>query len=100
MNIHNFWLKQSRLIEWHITPKIAFKKKSNNFVEWFPDGKVNIFYNCITKNLNNKLGKKVAIYFVNEKKEISSFTYEQIDKKVSLFCNIILENLKKKKNFR
>ena len=27
MTIHNFWLKQSKLIDWHKKPTIAFKKK-------------------------------------------------------------------------
>ena len=45
MTIQNFWLKQSKLIHWHKRPSFAFKKKNNNFVEWYPDGKVNIFHN-------------------------------------------------------
>ena len=63
MTIQNFWLKQSKLIHWHKKPSFAFKKKNNNFVEWYPDGKVNIFHNCVTKNLELNLGKKIAIYF-------------------------------------
>ena len=36
MNIDNFWIKQSKLVEWYKKPSIAFKKKKNNFVDWFP----------------------------------------------------------------
>ena len=97
MTIHNFWLKQSKLIDWHKKPTIAFKKKNNNFVEWYPDGEVNIFHNCITKNLKLNLGKKIAIYFVNENKEIQNFTYEELEKKVNNFSHIILKNTKTKK---
>ena len=97
MTIHNFWLKQSKLIDWHKKPTIAFKKKNNNFVEWYPDGEVNIFHNCITKNLELNLGKKIAIYFVNENKEIQNFTYEELEEKVNNFSHIILKNTKTKK---
>ena len=93
MTIQNFWLKQSKLIDWHKKPSFAFKKKNNNFVDWYPDGKLNIFHNCITKNLELNLGKKIAIYFVNEKKEIKSYTYEELNEKVSIFSNIILKTL-------
>ena len=51
MNINQFWLKQSNLFSWNKKPSIAFKKKKNNFVEWYPDGKINSYYNCITKNI-------------------------------------------------
>ncbi len=97
MTIQNFWLKQSKLIDWHKKPSFAFKKKNNNFVDWYPDGKLNIFHNCITKNLELNLGKKIAIYFVNEKKEIKSYTYEELNEKVSIFSNIILKTLKDQK---
>ena len=97
MTIHNFWLKQSNLIEWFKKPSIAYKTKNNNFVEWFPDGKLNIFHNCITKNLKAGLKNKIAIYTVNEKKEIESFTYKQLDEKINIFSNIILKKFKTKK---
>ena len=97
MTIQNFWLKQSKLIHWHKRPSFAFKKKNNNFVEWYPDGKVNIFHNCVTKNLELNLGKKIAIYFVNENKEIKSYTYKELDENVNIFSNKILYILKNQK---
>lgn len=96
MTIQDFWLKQSKLIDWNKKPTVAFKKKNNNFVEWFPDGKINIFHNCVTKNLELNLGNKIAIYFVNENKEIQSYTYRELEKMVDIFSNIILKSLKKK----
>ncbi len=100
MTIHNFWLKQSKLIEWQKNPTIAFKRKSDNFIEWYPDGKINIYNNCVTKNLALNLGKKIAIFFVNEKKEIHSFSYEELDKKVNIFSNLILKKLNNKSHLK
>ena len=97
MRIDNFWLEQSKLIDWYKNPSFAFKKKENNYVDWYPDGKLNIFHNCITKNLELKLGKKIAIHFINKKKKFKSYTYEEINKKVNYFSNIIKSELKNKK---
>ena len=97
MNIDNFWIKQSKLVEWYKKPSIAFKKKKNNFVDWFPDGKINIYHNCITKNLKLNLGEKIAIYFVNDKKEILSYTYKDLSNKIEYFSNIILKKFENKK---
>ncbi len=97
MNIHKFWLKQSQLVEWGQKPSFSFKKKNNNYVDWYPDGKLNVYHNCITKNIELGLGKKTAIYFVNKKKKIKSYSYEEINKKVNIFSNIIKRQLKHKK---
>ena len=51
MTIKKFWLDQTNLIHWYRKPLIAFIKKKNNHTHWFPDGKLNIFYNCVTKNI-------------------------------------------------
>ena len=61
MKINNFWLGESKLVEWHQKPSIAFTKRKNNYVDWYPDGKINIFDNCVTKNIKLGLGKKIAI---------------------------------------
>ena len=97
MKINNFWLEQSNLVEWYQKPSFAFKKKKNNYVDWYPDGKINIFDNCVSKNIKLGLGKKIAIYCVNKKKEIKSYTYDEINKKVNLFSNIIEVQLKNRK---
>jgi acetyl-CoA synthetase len=97
MNINNFWLVQSNLLNWYKKPSFAYKKKINNYVDWYPDGKVNIFDNCITKNIKSGLGKKIGIYCVDKNKNINSYTYETIDKKVNSFSNVLISKLKNKK---
>ena len=50
MNIKSFWINQSKNICWGNKPKVAFKKKQNNF-SWFPDGKLNVYQNCVSENI-------------------------------------------------
>ena len=82
MNVESFWLKQSKLVNWYKKPSYAFKRKNNNYFEWYPDGKLNVYYNCIGKNLELGHGNKIAIYFVNKKKQFSSYTYNQISQQL------------------
>jgi acetyl-CoA synthetase len=97
MKIDTFWLKQSNLLLWYQKPSIAYTQKKNNYVDWYPDGKINIFENCVSKNIKLGFGKKIAIYCVNKNKQIKSYTYDAINKKVSLFSNILISQLKNKK---
>ena len=62
MLFKKFWLKTSQLVFWDNKPQKALKKKNKHYVEWFPDGKLNIFHNCININILRGLGNKIAIY--------------------------------------
>ncbi len=97
MKIENFWLKQSDLMWWKQKPSFAYKKKNNNYVDWYPDGKTNIFDNCITKNIEIGLGKKVAIHCIDKNKKVKSYTYDQINEKVNSFSIILTSHLRNKK---
>ena len=95
----NFWLKKSKIIDWQKPPKVAVIKKLNNYT-WYNDGLLNIYENCITKHIILKLGSKVAITTIDNEKNITNYTYEQIDEKVNLFINFLYNNynFNKKKN--
>ena len=96
MNLNKYWLRQSKLLTWFNKPSFAYKKNNNNSCDWFPDGKLNTYHNCVTKNIEAGLGNKIAIYCVNKKKEINKYTYNQIDTMVCLFVSILNKNIKKK----
>ncbi len=97
MNFNKYWLLQSKLLTWFNKPSIAFKKNKNNSCDWFPDGKLNVYHNCVTKNIESGLGNKIAIYCINKKKEIKKYTYNQIDRMVCLFVLNLNKNIKKNK---
>lgn len=94
-----YWLKYAKKLQWSKFPTKICVKKENNY-SWFSDGKLNIYYNCITKNILNGFGKKDAIITVDQKHNIKKFSYKDIDILVKNFC-IRLEKyrnkLKKKK---
>lgn len=94
--IVRFWKNKINLLSWKKKPKKIFKQKKNNYFEWFSDGKVNLTYNCIQKNLINGLGKKIAVIFYNKNFEKSSYTYEDLSKLTDNFIFIIKKKIKKK----
>ena len=81
-NIKNHYLKEAIHLDWIKFPKIAFKKNNNNHYDWFPDGKINLYENCIAKNLS-KNKNKIAIIAVNQNKKFKKYTYYEIDKLVN-----------------
>jgi acyl-coenzyme A synthetase/AMP-(fatty) acid ligase len=97
MNNNQFWLKQSNLLDWYKNPSFSFKKKKNNFTEWYSDGKINAYYNCVTKNIESGLGNKVAIHTINKERKFSKYTYNELNNKVNYFCEILKSKLKKQK---
>lgn len=88
MNIQlkKFWIEKSNLIRWKIRPKKVLKYKKYNYKEWFPDGQLNIYENCILENLKRGFSKKNALITVDKNKQIKKYTYLDIDNLVNNFC--------------
>ena len=95
--ISKYWIKQSEILEWKKKPSTAvvFKKES---VNWYPDGKASVFYNCIIKNIKLGLGNKTAIYYLNEKEAIREISYKNLLFKVNKFSNFVKSKYLKKNN--
>ena len=57
---------------------IAFKKNRNNSCDWFPDGKLNVYHNCVTKNIEeSKLilnENEVNLQIENYNNQLKNFT--------------------------
>tara|TARA_B100000989_G_scaffold72938_3_gene51245 strand:+ start:5419 stop:7119 length:1701 start_codon:yes stop_codon:yes gene_type:complete len=81
------WLNFVNEIKWYTKPKIEVDSKGNNH-KWFPDGYLNIYYNCIEKFLQKKKDK-IVIYTIDNKLNLKKYTYSEINHLVNLFCNFI-----------
>ena len=73
--INNFWKKKINLLSWKHKPKKIIVKNHNKN-KWFDDGKINVAYNCIQKNILTGNGSKIALIILNEKNEILKITYQ------------------------
>tara|TARA_Y100000591_G_scaffold330135_1_gene360307 strand:- start:1656 stop:3392 length:1737 start_codon:yes stop_codon:yes gene_type:complete len=83
------WLDYAKKIQWSKFPKKVVKKKFNNRYDWFCDGKLNIYENCIENNIQNGYGDKNCIICINETGNVTSYTYNQIKSLVINFSNFL-----------
>ena len=94
---NKYYLNESKKLSWFNFPKIALKRKNDNKYDWFPDGKINLYQNCISDHIKKN---KTAIITVTENKEIIKYSYSQVDKKVNDIASFLINFLKQKKQCR
>ena len=85
-----FWGKRAKeLIDWQ-TPFTQVLDESNApFFKWFADGKLNVSYNCLDRQVKKGLGDKVALIFEGDKGDIAKVTYSDLLTRVSKFANAL-----------
>ena len=85
-----YWGKRAKeLIEWQ-TPFTQVLDESNTpFFKWFADGKLNVSYNCLDRQVKNGLGDKVAMIFEGDKGDVTKVTYGDLLTRVSKFANAL-----------
>ncbi|WP_310448858.1 acetate--CoA ligase [Sulfuritalea sp.] len=83
----------ARLAREHVTWKQPFTKSLDEskapFYEWFADGKLNVSYNCLDRNIEAGLGDKVAIIFEADGGEVTKVTYKDLLTRVARFANAL-----------
>ena len=92
MNIKPFWINQSKKIRWITNPSIPYIKTKKYI--WFPDGEINIYHNCILKNIEDGYGDKTAIYTLSIDKVLKKYSYYEINTKVNFLSNYLISKLK------
>ena len=95
-----YWGKLAREnVVWKQPFTTVLDESNAPFYKWFPDGKLNVSYNCLDKNVEAGLGDKVAIIFEADKGEVTRVTYGELLARVGQFANA-LKNLGVKKGDR
>jgi acetyl-CoA synthetase len=89
----NFWFKKKNLISWYKKPKKIISK-DKNYYNWYPDGKLNIYYNCVKHHLDNGLGNKVAIITIDENWDEKIISYNQLNNYINKFSHILRKTSK------
>src|SRR5690606_40367980 len=70
-----FWADQARDLHWH-TPFTRVLDWSNPpFAEWFPDGELNVAYNCLDRHVEAGNGDRVALLWEGEPGDDRRVTY-------------------------
>ena len=85
-----FWGKRAKeLIDWQTPFTQVLDESEAPFFKWFADGKLNVSYNCLDRQVNNGLGDKVALIFEGDKGDVSKVTYKDLLGRVSKFANAL-----------
>ncbi len=85
-----YWARHAReLIEWKVPFTQVLDESDAPFFKWFADGKLNVSYNCLDRNVNKGLGDKVAIIFEADNGEVINVTYKDLLSRVSKFANAL-----------
>ncbi len=95
-NFLKYYLTESEKLNWKTKPKKIIKYHDNNKFEWFPDGKINVYQNCISDHVK-KNKSKIALITVGADKKIKNYKYFEIDKKVN-HMSAYLKKISKSKN--
>jgi len=84
-----FWEAQAREhIDWHTPFTQTLDATRAPHFSWFSDGKLNVSYNCLDKNLAAH-GDKTAIQFVGESGDSRKITYKELHRQVCELANAL-----------
>ena len=85
-----FWGRRAKeLLDWKEPFTQVLDQSNPPFFKWFADGKLNVSYNCLDRNVNNGLGDKVALIFEADSGEVTKVTYKDLLARVSKFANAL-----------
>jgi len=83
----------ARLAREHVIWKQPFTQSLDDskapFYQWFADGKLNVSYNCLDRNIEAGLGDKVAIIFEADGGQVAKVTYKELLSRVAKFANAL-----------
>jgi acetyl-CoA synthetase len=74
----SFWLHQSRLLSWCKKPSRAIGIGERGLLEWFPDGKASVVFNCIGRHALSSPDKKAIIWHGDEYEEKRELTFLEL----------------------
>ena len=74
-------------IDWFEPFQTVLDDKNAPFFKWFPEGKLNISYNCLDRHIKNGLSDKIALIWQGEPGDEKKFTYSELLKEVCKSAN-------------
>ncbi len=85
-----YWGRHAReLLDWKQPFTQVLDESNAPFFKWFADGKLNVSYNCLDRNVEKGLGEKVALIFEADNGDISRVTYKDLLARVCRFANAL-----------
>ena len=85
-----FWDSYAKTeIDWFRTYETVLDVNEAPFFKWFPEGQLNITYNCLDRHVKNGLGDKNALIWEGEPGDSKTFSYKKLLKEVCKAANAL-----------
>ena len=82
-----FWKKQAlERVTWFKEPTVVLDDSNPPFFKWFSDGELNVSYNCLDRQLDER-GDKVAFHWIGEPGDTQEITYRDLYERVTKLAN-------------
>ncbi|GAA1135366.1 AMP-binding protein [Nesterenkonia lutea] len=79
-----FWLEAAASVHWEQAPQRALDDSAAPIYRWFPDGRLNLSYNCLDRHLEAGRGEQTALIYDSAVTEDSrSYTYAELTDEVA-----------------
>jgi acetyl-CoA synthetase len=75
-------------LDWFKKPSHVFEWDPP-FAKWFPDGKLNVSYNCLDRHLTTARKNKIAILWEGEPGDQRMISYQELHRLVCRFANVL-----------
>jgi len=83
-----FWADQARrLVHWHEPFTTTLDWSDAPVAKWFPDGKLNVAYNCLDRHVLEGRGDRVAYHWEGEPGDTRTLTYADLTTEVKKAAN-------------
>lgn len=85
-----FWMEQAENIDWFKKPKIALDRTKAPMYQWFPDGEMNMCYNCLDRHVKNGKGGNEALHAYSAYTGAEqTFTYAEMLERVGKLASVL-----------
>ncbi len=89
-NPNEFWDSYAKTeIDWFRPYETVLDRNKAPFFRWFPEGQLNITYNCLDRHIKNGLGDKNALIWEGEPGDSKTYSYKDLLKEVCKAANAL-----------
>ena len=85
-----FWAEQANRLSWATPFTTVLDWSDAPHAKWFPDGKLNVAYNCVDRHVEDGFGDTVAIHWEGEPGDSRTITYAELQVEVSKTANALV----------
>lgn len=85
-----YWARLAReFVTWKQPFTKVLDESNAPFFKWFEDGKLNVSYNCLDRNVERGLGDKTAIIFEADDGKVTKVSYKDLLARTSQLANAL-----------